>query len=249
MGLKACEYFDLINRVNTVGHEDQLRWKVESEFPSLFRGLGCAKRPYKMVLRENSTPVVQPARRVPHALRAPLKAELDRMEEAGVIVKAQEPSDWVSPLVIVRKKNNKLRICMDPRHINEALKREHFQLPRREEIEADLAHAAYFSRLDANSGFHQIPLDDGTSRICTFSTPFGRYRFLRLPFGLASAPEVFQRTMSYLLDGLPGVRVYIDDVLIWGATLAEHDQRLHGVLTAIQAEGLTLNFEKCVFLG
>lgn len=103
MGLKACEHFGLVNRVNTVEHENQQRQQVEREFPGLFRGLGCTKRAYKMVLRDNSTPVIQPARRVAHALRAPLKAELDRMETAGVIAKAPEPSDWVSPLVIVRK--------------------------------------------------------------------------------------------------------------------------------------------------
>ncbi|XP_042147420.1 uncharacterized protein LOC121836559 [Ixodes scapularis] len=97
MGLKACEHFGLVNRVNTVEHENQQRQQVEREFPGLFRGLGCTKRAYKMVLRDNSTPVIQPARRVAHALRAPLKAELDRMETAGVIAKAPEPSDWFVP--------------------------------------------------------------------------------------------------------------------------------------------------------
>lgn len=128
-----------------------------------------------------------------------------------------------------------------------SLKREHFQLPRREDIEAELAGAKYFTRLDANNGFHQIPLDDSTSRICTFATPFGRYRYLRLPFGISSAPEVFQREMTQIFEGLPGVRVYIDDVLIWGGTREEHDLRLRKALQAAKKGGLTLNLHKCQF--
>lgn len=136
---------------------------------------------------------------------------------------------------------------MDPRNVNRALKREHFQLSRREEIENELARAKYFSRRGANSGFHQITLDEQTSEICTFSSPFGRYRYLRLPFGIASAPEVFQSTMSQIFEDLPGVRVYIDDVLVWGDTREEHDKSLRQALATAQAEGLTVNSNKCTF--
>ncbi|KAK8777878.1 hypothetical protein V5799_020780 [Amblyomma americanum] len=109
-----------------------------------------------------------------------------------------------------------------------------------------LAGAKFFSHLDANAGFHQIPLDEQSSKMCTFATPFGRYRFLRLPFGLASASEVFQKALNEVFDGIPGVRVYVDDVLIWGATRAEHDQRLRSALKAAEA-GLTFNASKCKF--
>lgn len=134
---------------------------------------------------------------------------------------------------------------MDPRRINECLKREHYEMPRREDIEAELAGTKSFSRLDANSGFHQIPLHEETSRICTFATPFGRYRFLRLPFGIASAPEVFQKTLNEIFDGSAGVQVYVDDMLIWGSTRQEHDGRLRRVLEAARKAGLTFNRENC----
>lgn len=134
---------------------------------------------------------------------------------------------------------------MDPRKINECLKREHFEMPRREDIEAELAGATIFSRLDATSGFHQIPLHEETSKICTFATLFGRYRFLRLPFGIASASEVFQKTVGQIFESIPGVRVYVDDILIWGATRDEHDERLRAVLEAALKAGLTLNAAKC----
>lgn len=148
------------------------------------------------------------------------------MEEAGVITRVSEPTDWVSPIVIVKKKGGALRICMDPRQVNESIKRQHYQMPCREDIEAELANAKFFSRLDANSGYHQIPLDETASRVCTFGTPFGRYRFLRLPFGISSSPEVFQQIMTEVFDGLEGVRVYVDDVLVWGRSKEEHDKRL-----------------------
>lgn len=247
LGLEACEKFGLVNRVDSIENKSDLVQQLTSEFPGLFKGLGKTKTEYRMVLKDDAQPVVIPARRVPHALRGPLKAELDRMVAGGIIAKVQEPTDWVSPLVVVRKKTGKIRVCMDPKHVNAALKREHFQLPRREDIEAELADAKYFSKLDANNGFHQIPLDNYTSKICTFATPFGRYRYLRLPFGIASAPEVFQKTMSQIFDDLPGVRVYIDDVLVWGTSREEHDLRLRAALRAAQLSGITLNAEKCTF--
>lgn len=112
-------------------------------------------------------------------------------------------------------------------------------------MEGELSGAAYFSCLDANSGFHQIPLDENTSKICTFATPFGRYRYVRLPFGISSAPEVFQKQTSEIFDGIPGVHVYIDDISVWGATKEEHDQRLVAVMKAAAKAGLTFNAEKC----
>ena len=98
-----------------------------------------------------------------------------------------------------------------------------------------------FSRLDANAGFHQIPLDEQSSKICTYATPFGRYRFHRLPFGISSASEVFQKALNEVFHGLPGVRVYVDDVLIWGATRKEHDDRLKSAILAAAKAGLTFN--------
>lgn len=169
------------------------------------------------------------------------------MERAGIIKKESGRTSWVSPLLLARKKGGRIRICMDLSRIIEHIKRQHYQLPKREDIEAELADAAYFSCLDANSGFHQIPLDERTPKIYTFATPFGRYRYLRLPFGISSAPEVFQQTLSQVLDGLPGLHVYTDDVLVHGATKHEHDQRLMAVLKAAEKAGLTFNAQKCKF--
>lgn len=214
LGLSTCEWFGLVKRAHAISSQPSLGEQITEELPQ-FKGLGCVKRPYRITMKDGAKPVAVPARRVPHARQVPLREELERMEAEGIIVKMEEPAEWVSPLVIVEKKGGGIRICMDPRHINENIKRERYELPRREDIEAELAGARWFSKLDANRGFYQIPLDDASSRICTFSTPHGWYRFLRLPFGLSSASEIFQREISAALDRIPGVRVYIDDVLVY----------------------------------
>ncbi|PIK40121.1 hypothetical protein BSL78_23022 [Apostichopus japonicus] len=125
------------------------------------------------------------------------------------------------------------------------VKREHYQLPTVDELTSELAGAQYFSVLDANSGFWQIPLDDESSDLCCFNTPFGRYKFLRLPFGLHSAPEVFHKTMCQIMDGIPGCQVYIDDILVCGKTKEEHDKRLRLVFERATEHNLRLNKSKC----
>ena len=131
----------------------------------------------------------------------------------------------------------------------ENIKRGHYQIPTREEIISDMAGAKYVSKLDASQGFWQLKLDESStrSRYCTFNTPFGRYCFLRLPFGIKSAPEIFHRAMEQIIEGLDGVRVYIDDIMIWGSTAKEHNDRLSRVLERIQKFGLKLNKNKCEF--
>ena len=111
---------------------------------------------------------------------------------------------------------------------------------------AKIQNSRFFSKLDANSGFWQIPLDPGSRLLTTFITPFGRYCFNRLPFGISSAPEIFQRTMSQILEGLEGVVCHMDDILVHAPSQELHDIRLQAVLQRLQDAGLTLN-NKCEF--
>ena len=120
-------------------------------------------------------------------------------------------------------------------------------IPRVDEALAQLAGATVFSKLDANSGFWQIPLSPESRPLTTFITPFGRYHFNKLPFGISSAPELFQRRMNSILEGLEGVVCLMDDVLVYGKDEAEHDARLLRVLERLEAVGATLNREKCAF--
>ncbi len=112
---------------------------------------------------------------------------------------------------------------------------------------ANVKRAKFFSKLDLTWGFWNLRLDEESSKLCTFSTPWGVYRYLRLPFGVSLAPEVFHRVLADVLQGLPGVLHYVDDILIYAATQAEHDRRLQAVLTRLKAAGFGLSEAKCTF--
>ena len=140
-----------------------------------------------------------------------------------------------------------MRICIDPRNLNAAIQREHYQLPTIEEITSRLAGAKYFSKVDANSGHWQIPLDEESSYLTTFRTPFGRFRFLQLPFGLNCAQEVYHKRVHEMFDDMEGVETDIDDVLIFGWTKEEHDRNVKAVLIKMQENNMTLNIKKCTF--
>lgn len=214
---------------------------------SVFGSIGLMKcDPVKIRLRPDCEPYsVHAARRVPIPLLPKVKAELERMEQEGVIECVTEPTEWVSPMVPVVKKNGSVRICVDLKRLNQAVLREKFILPTLDDVLSKLAGAQMFSSLDAASGFWAIPLDSESAKLTTFITPFGRYSFRRLPFGITSAPEIFQRVMFELLKDLDGVTVYMDDILIFGKSKSEHDERLKNVLSRIEASGLKLNKSKC----
>lgn len=168
------------------------------------------------------------------------------MERLGLIAKIQEPTPVVNAMVIVRK-NGKLRICIDPSQVNENLLRRHHPLTTLEEISARLTKSKRFTILDCKSGFWQIRVTDRTTKYLAFGTPWGRYCCKRLPFGLASAPEVFQNVMQNLLGDLEGVECSMDDILIHAASSTELKKLTDMVISRIHAAGLKLNKEKCLF--
>ena len=151
--------------------------------------------PYKIRVDDSVSPVQHAPRRVPAAIRTHLQEELGRLEDLGIISKVTLPTDWVSSLVVVPKKNGQLRLCIDPRDLNKAIRREHYPLPTIEDIATRFSGARVFSILDVKQGFWHVPLEEESSYLTTFNTPFGRYRWLRMPFGISSAPEVFQQKM------------------------------------------------------
>lgn len=110
------------------------------------------------------------------------------------------PTPWVNSLVIVEKRDGSLRLCLDPRDLNKAIRLEHQRIPTAEDITSRLRGKKVFSIVDEKDGFWQVRLDDERSHLCTFSTPYGRYRFKRMPFGISSAPEVFPKTMKPYLE-------------------------------------------------
>lgn len=202
-------------------------------------------QPVKTVLQNNAQPyAVYTARRVPIPLLSAVKEELDHMEANGIVESVTEPTEWCAPMVPVPKKSGKVRICVNLQKLNKAVKRERFILPTPEEVIANLSGSTVFSSLDAALEFWQIPLDKDSQRLTTFITPFGRYCFKRLPFGITSAPEIFQRKMVETLNGLQGVAVYMDDIIVHGGDMREHHERLQKVTERLESAGLKLNTEK-----
>ena len=249
LGLQTCEDMHLVKRVLNVDEQSEQRTgkSLVQDYQDVFVGLGCLPGKHHITVKENSQPVQHACRKIPFPLQGKLKAELDKMERMEVITSVDEPTDWVSSLVVVMKKNGQLRVCLDPRNLNRAIKREHYQLPSRAEITAHFAGAKIFSKLDASSGFWQILLDDESSKLCTFITPYGRYKFLRLPFGICSAPEVYHKIVHQMFEHIPGVNTMMDDVIVWGTTQEEHDDRLREVLRIARKMNLKLNKDKCEF--
>ena len=242
LGRAACEQLGLVQRVHSVCTQAE---QIFTDYKELFQGLGCLPGKHSIDIDETVPPTACACRKVPFALREPLKQELKRMEKLGVIERVDRPTPWVSAIVIVKKKSGKLRVCIDPRPLNKAIQRQHFQMPTREEMIAQLAGAKYFSKLDAAQGFWQLELDEPSSHLCTFITPFGRYRYKRLPFGISSAPEVYHKTVSQIFDGMDGVSTFADDIIIWGSTREQHEKNLRAVLTRIEGKNLKLNKDKC----
>ncbi|CAB4036002.1 Hypothetical predicted protein [Paramuricea clavata] len=175
---------------------------MASQFPKVFQGLGCFKKPYHIQVDSKVTPVVSTLKSQPVALRDRLKQSVDEMEADGVIEKVDQ-------------------FCC--------------------------SGATVFSKLDANHGYWQVALDDESQLLTTFNTEFGRYCYKRMSFGIKSAQEVFQKRMSQSFGDLEGVETDVDDILVWGTTTEEHDQRLKYTLQRCEEINLTLNQRKCEF--
>ena len=224
--------------------------RILKKFPDVFEGMGELGEPCKINIDKTVTPVIHAPRRVPFGLQDKLKLKLDNME-GTVIEKVSEPTDWVSSMVVVTKPNSDdLRICIDPTDLNKAIKRNHYPLPIIEDVLPCLGKAKIFSVLDAKNGFWQVKLDKESSYLTTFNTPFGRYRWKRMPFGISSAPEEYQRRMHEALRNLKGVMVIADDILVIGEgkndeeAVTDHDRNLEALLQRCQRECIKLNKEK-----
>ena len=166
------------------------RADLTRQFPRVFaEEVGQLEGEYHIKLDATISPVQHAPRRVPVALRDQLKAELDKMTEQGTIAPVTAPTPWVSSLVVVPKKNGMLRLCLDPKDLNKAVQREHYPLPTIEDVATRLHGARVFTKLDVRSGFWHITLDNASSYLTTFNTPFGRFRWRRMPFGIPSAPN------------------------------------------------------------
>ena len=248
-GLPSCEALNLIRRVDSIASSPPLP-PIVSEFIDVFTGLGRLPVEYDIRLATGANrvdPVVCAASRLPFRLEDKVYQKLDQMVADGIIMPVHEPTDWVSRMMVVGKPDGDVRICLDPSELNKAIQRHHFTVPTVEQLFSKISKARFFCSLDAASGFYQIPLSSAASYLCTMATPKGRFRYLRLPFGLKSAPEIYLQVMADLFADLPGVFIYFDDFLVTGETMEELHKNLRLVFERCRLHNLKLNIKKCRF--
>ena len=193
----------------------------------------------------NSTPIRQQARRIPFTLHSKVDNMTEEMLEQGIIQPSQSP--WVSPNVLVAKKDGTTNFCVDYRRLNTVTKLDVFPLPRVDDSVDLLSKSKYFSTLDLVSGYWQVNMSPESVEKTAFATHSGLYEFAVMPFGLCNAPATFQRLMETVLAGLArnACMVYLDDILVLGATLEEHLQNLAQVFDRLRKAGLQLKPTKC----
>ena len=177
-----------------------------------------------------------------------MNKELERLEKTGVIEPVQH-ADWAAPIVPVLKQDGSVRICRDYKlTVNQAAKTDSFPLPRIDDLFASLAGGQAFSKLDLAHAYLQLEMNGESKKLVTINTQKGLFQYNRLPFGVSAAPSIFQRTIEGVLQGIPNVCVYLDDILITGKTNSEHLMNLHAVLTRLEEAGMRLKRNKCSFL-
>ncbi|KAL5015077.1 hypothetical protein ScPMuIL_009347 [Solemya velum] len=221
---------------------------VVNEFCNLFDGeIGKIKGPkIKLHIDESLTPVTQRHRRVPFHVRKDVESELERLEKMDIIEKIQGPTPWINPVVVVPKKSEGVRLCIDMREANKAIKREKHPMPTLDLI-SDLNGSKVFSKLDMSAAYHQLELDKDSRYITTFTTHVGLRRYKRLFFGVNAASELFQNAIAKLLCDVPGAKNLSNDVIVHGKTQEEHDTNLRATLKKLSDHGAKLNRDKCVF--
>lgn len=243
IGLKTSENMGLIKKMFDVSQSSYYD-SILNKYKHVFEGTGLLPGEYKINIDPNAPSHIDPPRRQPFKLRDKFKNELEVMLKENVIEEVNEPCKFLSSVVCVEKSNNRLRICLDPRFLNKYILRSKLNIPTLETLTSELNGSKYFSVFDAKTGFWNLKLDEESSKLTAFNTEFGVYRFLRMPYGISVASEIFQDALQRLLSQIPGLTVYIDDILIHGRTKAEHDERLLSFLKRAEEIGLKLNKEK-----
>ncbi|KAL7857277.1 hypothetical protein SRHO_G00161760 [Serrasalmus rhombeus] len=202
LGRKASEAMKLIRvqyenilAIDSIVKKEETELKqwsqdeIMTEFMDVFTGDGCLEGEYTIEIDKTVEPVKLPKRRVPVAMMTPLKEELVDLEQRKIIAPVERSTDWISSMVAVQKPTGKLRICIGPKPLNRALKRSHFPLPTIDDILPDLSNTKVFTVCDVKQGFWHVKLEEESSYLTTFSTPFGRFRWLRMPMGEGKTVE------------------------------------------------------------
>ena len=200
------------------------------------------------------TPVISLRRDVVVSVQPKLKQAIDDLVEKGVLAPVKQPTDWLSYITTTPKKNGDIRICLDPKPLNKALKRQRFQMPKLSELIPELSKAKVFSTFDFLNGYWHVELDEESSLLTTFSTPFGRFRRCCMPFGTKPSAEIIQEKVYSAIGDLKGILNIADDVMLYGSgdtiesSIHDHDVKLEAFLQRCREVGIRLNKKKMKLL-
>lgn len=209
--------------------------------------LGCTNLITHDIPLLDDIPIRQRYRRIPPSEYEVVKNHINQLLEAQVIRESSSP--YASPIVLVKKKDGSLRMCVDYRQLNSKTRKDAFPLPRIEESLDALTGARWFSTLDLASGYNQVAVREGDRPKTAFCTPFGLFEWNRMPFGLCNAPSTFQRLMQRIFGDqqCQSLLLYLDDIVVFSSTIAQHLERLSVVLGRLEQEGLKVKLPKCAF--
>lgn len=234
-----------VNQINSPSYQTLL-----DQYSEVFRDeLGTLKSTQAhLEVQPNSNPKFCKPRQVPFSLKEPLEKELSRLECLGILQKVMH-SEWAAPVVVVPKGDGCLRVCGDYKTtVNPVLVVDKYPLPRPDDLMSQLAGGQRFSKIDLSQAYQQVQLDDESRKFVTINTHQGLYQYTRVPFGISSAPALFQKIMDTILQGVPNTICYLDDILVTGKNETEHLRNLEEVLKRLQQNGLRVKPEKCKFL-
>ncbi len=195
----------------------------------------------------DEAPVCQRYRRMPPSQYEEVKAHIKQLLEQNVIRESCSP--YSSPIIIVKKKDGSIRMCVDYRQLNAKTRRDTYSLPRIEESLDALSGACWFSTLDLASGYNQVAVAEKDKQKTAFCIPFGLFEYNHLPYGLSNGPSTFQRLMERIFsdESFQSVLLYLDDVIVFSSTVEQHLERLERVLQRFRHHDLKVKHSKCCF--
>ena len=218
------------------------------EYSDVFKGVGTLPGgPYHIRLKEQYKLVQHPPSSVPVTMQSSYKAELNRLVKEGIITEVKEHMEWINLIVPVIKSNGSLRLCLDPKDLNKAIERNQLYSGTIDDMLPELAKSKYKTLKDVTTGYWHVVLDLAISLLTTFNTPWGKFRWLRLSFGLKTTSDVFQERLDRVLRLLEGVHGIADDILTHGETEIQHNGRLLALLETARMNNLSLNPDKIQF--
>ena len=198
------------------------------------------------LLTDTEIPISLPPYRVPERLSEKVEIAVQKLKDQGIIEHSTSP--WSAPIVPIVKPSGDIRVCVDYRRLNNITAQEHYYMPELDDNLGKIGNSCVLSKMDLVQGFHQITVAETSRDKTTFVCPYGRFRYIRMPFGLKNAPALFQRAIEIVLEPCRTFATsYIDDLVIFSNNWGDHLEHLRAVFTELRRHNLTAKPKKCVF--